>query len=173
MNGIVAERVTVALGLGSNLGDRKAYLSGAIDGLASNPSIDVTAVSAIYETPPWGRTNQPVFLNAAVLVETDLTPRALLRAVLRIERSLGRVRDELWGPRTIDIDILLYGDEHIDEPGLTIPHPRIRERAFVLCPLAALVPDAIIAGRPVSDWLKALDLSGIRTVEEPGWYKAD
>ena len=168
----MAERVKAVLGLGSNLGDRQAQIALALDALAMHPHIDVLAVSALYQTPPWGKTDQPAFFNAAALVETDLAPRTLLEAVLGIERSLGRLRTELWGPRTIDLDILLYGDQTIDEPGLTIPHPRIQERAFVIRPLADILPDAMIAGRCVSDWLAALDVSGIDAVANVGWYPA-
>jgi 2-amino-4-hydroxy-6-hydroxymethyldihydropteridine diphosphokinase len=168
----VADRVRTALGLGSNLGDRQAQITLALDALAMHPHIDILAVSALYQTPPWGKTDQPAFFNAAALVETDLAPRTLLETVLGIERSLGRLRNELWGPRTIDLDILLYGDQTVDEPGLTIPHPRIQERAFVIRPLADILPDAMIAGRCVSDWLAALDVSGIDAVANVGWYPA-
>jgi len=164
------QTATVALGLGSNMGDRQNHITLALDSLAMHPGIDMIAVSGLYETPPWGKTDQPAFLNAAVLIETDLAPRTLLEAVLGIERSLGRVRGQLWGPRTIDVDILLYGDTKVDEPGLTIPHPRIHERAFVIRPLADVLPGAVIAGRSVSDWLQTLDVSGIETVADAGWY---
>lgn len=164
------ESVKIALGLGSNLGDRQAQITLALDSLAMHPHIDLLSVSSLYQTPPWGKTDQPTFFNAAALAETDLAPRILLEAVLGIERSLGRLRGELWGPRTIDIDILLYGSERIDEPGLTIPHPRIQERAFVIRPLADVAPEAEIAGRSVNDWLATLDVTGIETVAEAGWY---
>jgi 2-amino-4-hydroxy-6-hydroxymethyldihydropteridine diphosphokinase len=165
-------RVKSAIGLGSNLGDRQMQVALALDSLAMHPHIDILAVSALYETPPWGKTDQPAFFNAAVLVDTDLAPRTLLEAVLGIERSLGRVRGTLWGPRTIDLDILLYGEEVIDEPGLTVPHPRIQERAFVIRPLADILPDAVIAGRRVADWLAELDVSGIEEAAAAGWYPA-
>ena len=166
----MTDQVTVALGLGSNLGDRQAQIALALDSLAMHPHIDLVSVSALYSTPPWGKTDQPTFFNAAVLARTDLAPRTLLEAVLGIERSLGRMRGELWGPRTIDIDILLYGEQSVDEPGLTIPHPRIHERAFVIRPLADVAPDAMIAGRRVDEWLATLDLQGIETAAEAGWY---
>lgn len=167
------DNVTIALGFGSNLGDRQAQITLALDSLAMHPHIDLLSVSALYQTPPWGKTDQPTFFNAAALAETDLSPRILLEAVLGIERSLGRLRGELWGPRTIDIDILLYGGVRIDEPGLTIPHPRIQERAFVIRPLADVAPEAEIAGRSVNDWLANLDVTGIETVAEAGWYPVD
>jgi 2-amino-4-hydroxy-6-hydroxymethyldihydropteridine diphosphokinase len=127
------------VGLGSNLGDRERMLWGAIHMLAFNPEVDVVAVSSIRETEPVGIADQPRFLNAAVAVETELGPRALLDLLLSIERELGRTRDgPRFGPRTIDLDLLLYGDEVVDEPGLTVPHPRLHERRFVLEPLAEL-----------------------------------
>lgn len=169
----MTDRTRAAIGLGSNLGDRQAQITLALDSLAMHPQIDIVAVSALYETPPWGKTDQPAFLNAAVLVETGLAPRTLLEAVLGIERSLGRLRNELWGPRTIDLDILVYGEETVDEPGLTIPHPRIHERAFVIKPLADIAPDIVIAGRSVKDWLATLDTSDIETVAEAGWYPSE
>lgn len=121
--------------------------------------MDVAAVSSLRETEPVGVVDQPSFLNGAVAIETDLSPRQLLGALLRIERSLGRVRDATrWGPRTIDLDLLVYGDEEIDEPGLQVPHPRLHERRFALEPLAELDPQLSVpgAGR-VSELLTALD----------------
>ena len=160
------ETVMAALGLGSNMGNRKTYLTRAIDGLATHRFIDVETVSAIYETPPWGTTDQRAFLNAAVLIRTGLTPRVLLETILGIERALGRIRGELWGPRTIDIDILLYGDRTVDEPGLTIPHPRIQDRAFVLLPLVDILPGATVSGRTVQEWVDAIDGEGIIRLEQ-------
>jgi 2-amino-4-hydroxy-6-hydroxymethyldihydropteridine diphosphokinase len=133
------------VGLGSNLGDREHMLWGAIHMLAFNPEVDVVAVSSIRETDPVGFEDQPRFLNAAVAIETDLEPRALLDLLLSVERELGRTREgPRFGPRTIDLDLLLYGDELIDEPGLTVPHPRLQERKFVLEPLVELDPDLIV-----------------------------
>jgi 2-amino-4-hydroxy-6-hydroxymethyldihydropteridine diphosphokinase len=159
------------LGIGGNLGDRRAYLAGAVARLAAHPDILVMAVSPLYETPPWGKTDQPAFLNAAILVATQLTPRALLDAILAVEAGLGRRRNERWGPRVIDIDILLYGGRRVDEPGLRIPHPRLAERAFALRPLIDLLPDAEIFGRPAREWLAGLDAAGMTAVAAPGWEK--
>ncbi len=170
MNSGSDKTATAALGLGGNMGDRTAFLVRAVDGLGTHPSIDVTAISAIYETPPWGKTDQPAFLNAAALIRTALPPRALLETILGVERKLGRVRGELWGPRNIDIDILLFGNRTVDEPGLTIPHPRIQDRAFVLRPLADILPDAVVAGRSVLEWLTVIDMDGISRSEETEWY---
>ena len=128
------------LGLGSNLGDRPALLQGAVDGLGATDGITVVATSPVYETEPVGGPDQPEYLNAVVGIDTDLTPRQLLEVAQRLEREAGRVRDEHWGPRTLDVDVLLVGDEHVDEPDLAVPHPRLYERAFVMVPLSDLEP---------------------------------
>jgi 2-amino-4-hydroxy-6-hydroxymethyldihydropteridine diphosphokinase len=133
--------VLVYVGLGSNLGDREATLRAAVAALESTPGIEVVAVSSFRETAPVGLLDQPDFLNGVLALETDLGARELLDALLAVERRLGRVRGpERYGPRTIDLDLLLYGAEEIDEPGLTVPHPRLPERAFVLEPLHELDP---------------------------------
>jgi 2-amino-4-hydroxy-6-hydroxymethyldihydropteridine diphosphokinase len=135
------------VGLGSNLGDRERMLWGAVHMLAFNPEVDVVAVSSIRETDPVGLVDQPRFLNAAAAVETELDPGALLELLLSVERELGRTREGArFGPRTIDLDLLLYGDEIVDEPGLTVPHPRLHERRFVLEPLEELDPDLVVPG---------------------------
>jgi 2-amino-4-hydroxy-6-hydroxymethyldihydropteridine diphosphokinase len=128
------------LGLGSNLGDRVALLQGAVDGLAATGGITVAAISPVYETEPVGGPAQPDYLNAVVGVDTDLSPRQLLEVAQRLEREAGRVRDEQWGPRTLDVDVLLVGEEQVDEPDLVVPHPRLYERAFVMVPLSDLEP---------------------------------
>jgi 2-amino-4-hydroxy-6-hydroxymethyldihydropteridine diphosphokinase len=130
------------LGIGSNLGDRLANLQGAVDGLAATPGIEVVAVSRVYETDPIGP-DQPDYLNAAVAVDTTLSPRALLAVGQALEAAAGRVRDVRWGPRTLDVDILWFGDEEVDEPDLQIPHPRWGERDFVLAPLCDLGHPAV------------------------------
>ena len=130
------------VGVGANLGDREATIRAAIDSLPG-----IVGISELRETEPVGVVDQPAFLNGAVALETDLAPRDLLDALLAVERELGRERRERWGPRTIDLDLLLYGDETIDEPGLTVPHPRLHERRFALEPLLDLDPDVAIPGR--------------------------
>ncbi len=133
------------IGLGSNLGDRGAYLERAVDLLRADERIDVLAVSSFRETEPVGLREQPRFLNGAATVETDLSARELLDRLLAVERELGRERTgPRFGPRTIDLDLLLYGRETIDEPGLTVPHPRLQERAFVLEPLIELEPSLVL-----------------------------
>jgi 2-amino-4-hydroxy-6-hydroxymethyldihydropteridine diphosphokinase len=162
--------LTVAvLGLGANIGDRRRNLAAALGRLAAHPRIGVEAVSALYETPPWGKTDQPAFLNAAARIETSLSPRALLDAILEIERGLGRERGERWGPRTLDIDILVFGTAEMNEPGLEIPHPRLHERAFALAPLVDVLPDAELAGRPAAAWLAEADGSGMVRLAGPDW----
>ncbi|SEG08990.1 2-amino-4-hydroxy-6-hydroxymethyldihydropteridinediphosphokinase [Methylobacterium sp. 190mf] len=149
------------LGIGSNVGDMAAMLDRAVTGLAAIPGIDVVARSADYRTPPWGKTDQPWFLNGTVAVETDLDPHGLLDACLRVEHDLGRIRDERWGPRVIDIDVLAYEGASIDDARLVLPHRYVRERAFVLVPLAEIAPDLVIGGERVVDALAKLDSTGI------------
>lgn len=149
------------LGIGSNIGDMAAMLDRAVAALAAVPGIQVVARSSDYRTPPWGKTDQPWFLNGAVAIETDLTPHALLDACQGIERDLGRVREERWGPRIIDIDVLAYEGAAVDDERLVLPHRYVRERAFVLVPLAEIAPDLTIGGEKVSDALAKLDRTGI------------
>jgi 2-amino-4-hydroxy-6-hydroxymethyldihydropteridine diphosphokinase len=150
------------VGLGANLGDREAAISQALRLLGEADGVDVVAVSSLRETEPWGPVEQPPFLNGAAAVETTRGPRELLELLLAVEHRLGRVRaGERFGPRTIDLDLLLYDDVEFEEPGLTLPHPRLHERRFALEPLAELAPDAVVPGRgPVSELLSALDVSG-------------
>ncbi len=148
------------IGLGGNLGDVPATLEAAIAGLEAGGA-RVLARSSNWKTPPWGVTDQPAFVNACVLVATDLGPRALLDLCLAVEASLGRRRDLRWGPRVIDLDVLDYEGRRIDEPGLILPHPRLGERAFVLVPLAEIVPDRIVAGARVRELLAKVDASGV------------
>jgi 2-amino-4-hydroxy-6-hydroxymethyldihydropteridine diphosphokinase len=148
---------TAFVGIGSNLGDREAHLSRAIELLSAEDAIEVSGVSEIRETEPVGPVEQGPFLNAAVQVETELAPRELLNRLLDIERRMGRVRRERFGPRTIDLDLLLYGEEFVDEPGLTVPHPRLKERRFALEPLSDLDPGLTIPGSgPISALLAKL-----------------
>lgn len=146
------------VGLGANVGPREVTILRAVDLLAAADGVSVVAVSQLRETEPVGVVDQPAFLNAAVAVDTSLDARALLDVLLAIERELGRVRTERWGPRTIDLDLLVFGDETIDEPGLRVPHPRLGERRFALEPLAELAPDLVVPGLGrVADALQPLD----------------
>lgn len=138
---------TAYIGLGSNLGDREATLRGALARLNAWRGIRVLAVSRFRETEPVGFTDQPRFVNAVAAVETELEPRPLLEAMLAIEQAMGRTREgPRFGPRTIDLDLLVYEDRIVDEPGLRVPHPRLHERAFVLEPLAELQPGLFVPG---------------------------
>ena len=145
------------VGLGANLGDREETLRRALELLASEPGIAVVAVSTLRETDPVGYVDQPRFLNGACAVDTELGPRRLLERLLAVELVLGRERTgPRFGPRTLDLDLLLYGDDVVDEPGLTVPHPRLTERRFALEPLAELAPGlALPDGRTVRDLLEA------------------
>lgn len=166
------DRQTAHLGLGGNLGDPAAAMAAALAMLDADPLTEVAAVSSLYRTPPWGRTDQPDFLNAAAEVRTAHSPRELLDLCLDAERRLKRVRQERWGPRLIDIDVLTFGELRLHESGLEIPHPRMLERAFVLAPLAEIAPDLAVAGRTVSQRLAAMDLSGIeRLPGGDGWRR--
>jgi 2-amino-4-hydroxy-6-hydroxymethyldihydropteridine diphosphokinase len=146
------------VGLGSNLGERGKTIARAVGLLYREDGVEVLAVSTIRETDPVGIVDQPRFLNGAVAVETELPPRELLERLLAIERELGRTREEpLGGPRTIDLDLLLYGDEVVNEPGLEVPHPRLAERRFALEPLDELDPELTIPGAgPVAALLAGL-----------------
>ena len=134
------------VGLGANLGPREVTILRAVDLLALADGISVLEVSQLRETEPVGVADQPAFLNGVVAVDTTLDARTLLETLLEIERELGRVRTERWGPRTIDLDLLVFGDEIIDEPGLTVPHPRLGERRFALEPLTELAPELVVPG---------------------------
>ena len=147
------------VGLGANLGDRETTLRRAVERLGRVDGVEVVGVSQLVETDPVGVVDQPRFLNGAVAVETTLSPQELLDALLSVERELGRVRDgERWGPRTLDLDLLVYGDLVVEEPGLRVPHPRLHERRFALEPLAELDPELEVPGRgSVGALLSALD----------------
>jgi 2-amino-4-hydroxy-6-hydroxymethyldihydropteridine diphosphokinase len=164
----------VYLSLGGNLGDPARSMGAALRILDADPSTVVVAVSSLYRTPPWGKTDQPDFLNAAAEIETSLSPRQLLDLCLEAERKLKRVRQERWGPRLVDIDILVFGNLRIHEAGLDIPHPRMLERAFVLVPLAEIAPDFIVGGLSLSGHLGNLDRSGIdKLPSERDWWRGD
>ena len=136
------------VGLGANLGEREATIRRALELLGREPGVEVVAVSELRETDPVGVVDQPRFLNGAAEVRTELPPLELLDRLLAVERALGRTREgPRFGPRTIDLDLLLYDDERIDRPGLEVPHPRLHERRFALEPLAELDPDLVVPGR--------------------------
>jgi len=156
---------TIYLALGTNLGDRAANLRAAITGLA--PDVQVLARSSVYETPPWGYTDQPSFLNMVLRAETSLDPHALLAYVKALETRLGREASFRYGPRKIDIDILFYDDRLLNQPVLQIPHPRLHERAFVLVPLAELAPDLVhpLLKERIQDLLSHVDAKVIQKTD--------
>lgn len=159
--------VNAFIALGSNLGDREAVIEAARTALDRHPEIETVRCSRLIETEPVGPPGQGPYLNGVTMVRTTLSPRALLDAMLAIERSLGRIREESterWGPRTIDLDLVLYADLIIDEPGLTVPHPRLHERRFVLQPLVQIAPDVV---HPVLQQSAAELLARLEPVSDP------
>lgn len=160
---------TVFIALGSNLDDPGAQVRTALRELASLPETRLTGESSLYLNPPAGYRDQPDFVNAVARIETRLAPHALLERLLAIERAHGRVRDFPNAPRTLDLDVVLYGDLRLHEPGLTIPHPRMLERAFVLVPLSEIAPDAVVPGKGrVADLVRNIDASGMIKLSETG-----
>jgi 2-amino-4-hydroxy-6-hydroxymethyldihydropteridine diphosphokinase len=154
----------VLLGLGGNVGDPVATIGAAIERLEAG-GVRIMARSHWYRTAPWGVTEQPDFVNLCVAGQTALAPRALLALIHETEAALGRERRTRWGPRPIDIDILTYADETVDEPGLRIPHPHLTERAFVLIPLRDIAADKLVAGRSVWDWSAMIAPGGVERMK--------
>lgn len=142
--------------LGSNLGDKAGNIARAIAALTARGDISLVAASANYRTAPWGNTDQDWFVNAAISVDTTLSPEALLARCLDVEQQLGRVRSEKWGPRVIDLDVIVYREVTMSTPDLVLPHPFMTERAFVLRPIADIAPDLVVKGRTVREWLASL-----------------
>ncbi|MBY5815723.1 2-amino-4-hydroxy-6-hydroxymethyldihydropteridine diphosphokinase [Rhizobium leguminosarum] len=157
---------SATLGLGGNIGDPVKAMAAALRRLNGRDDCRVTAVSRLYRTPPWGKTDQSFFFNACAAVETRLEPEALLDVCLSIEREMKRERVERWGPRTLDIDVLTYGDVIQDAPRLELPHPRMTDRGFVLMPLADIAPGLRVRGRMVSDWLSNAEVTGIEIADD-------
>jgi len=156
-----AVKQTAYIGLGANLGARGEIMRAALRALAELSFVQIDCVSSFYETPPWGKIDQPPFLNAAACVSFAGAPHSLIGEMQRIERELGRVRREHWGARTIDLDLLYVDGVTTSDDVLTLPHPYLTERAFVLVPLAEIAPDLTVRGRAVSAWLQHADASGI------------
>jgi 2-amino-4-hydroxy-6-hydroxymethyldihydropteridine diphosphokinase len=153
------------IGLGSNLGDKSANIERAVALLTAGDEVRLIARSRLYRTPPWGKTDQDWFVNACIGVATKLTPRELLARCQAVERDLGRIRGERWGPRVIDVDILAYRDVTLADPDLVIPHPRIAERVFVLAPLADIAPGLMIDGQSIAERLVDMERAGVVPID--------
>lgn len=155
------------IALGGNVGDVRATFAHAIPDICRQAQAKLDARSADYLTPPWGETQQPPFINACIAITTPLAPQALLATLHEVERMFGRdrARETRWGPRTLDLDLIAYDDVTIDTPALTLPHPRLFERGFVLVPLAEIAPDRIIAGRRVCDACADVSRDGITKLQ--------
>jgi 2-amino-4-hydroxy-6-hydroxymethyldihydropteridine diphosphokinase len=158
--------VAAYIGVGANIGSPEEQVRNALDELANLPATRLERVSSLYRTAPVGFVDQPDFVNAVAKVETALDARELLDALLGIERRHGRVREFPNGPRTLDLDVLLYGDMELNEPGLIVPHPRMHERAFVMVPLAEIAPELLVPGRgSVRDLVQKVDTNAVRKLE--------
>lgn len=160
---------SAVLALGSNLGDRLTALQDALDALRAAPGVAVSGVSPVYETDAVGGPDQPRYLNAVLVVRTSLDPHALLAQAHSVERQLGRSRDVRWGPRTIDVDLIAVDDQILDDPLVTLPHPRVHLRAFVLAPWRDVEPSAVVPGHgPVAELLHHVDTRGVRRRDDLG-----
>ncbi len=151
--------------LGSNIGDKAGNLAQALALLTDGGAVRLLAASRNYQTPPWGKTDQDWFLNACARVSTSLFPHELLARCLAVENQMGRVRTEKWGPRIIDLDVLAHGRHRIETAELTLPHPHITARAFVLAPLADIAPGLMLEGRTVGEWLAGIDRTGVEPMD--------
>lgn len=158
----MTEIVQAALALGGNVGDVAESFAYALARLSDEGASAMTVQSSVYRTAPWGRADQPDFLNMAALINTSLPALDLLALLIAIEKERGRIRNERWGPRTLDIDIIAYGERVIADPALVIPHPHAHERGFVLIPLLEIAPDLPIGAKTIREWAAACDSSGVR-----------
>src|ERR1700722_1668758 len=157
------------IALGGNVGDVRATFGKAIANICGMAQAALLARSSDYATPPWGEADQPRFINACIEIDTGLDPHALLFVLHKVEQKFGRDRakEQRWGPRTLDLDLIAYDDVRIEKPGLTLPHPRLFERAFVLVPLAEISPDRVIGGRSIASALAELSTEGIERLPDP------
>jgi 2-amino-4-hydroxy-6-hydroxymethyldihydropteridine diphosphokinase len=156
---------TAIVALGSNIGDKAENISKAVQLLCEDGDVRPIKRSRNYRTPPWGKTDQDWFVNACVSVATELSPHELLRRCLDVEARMGRERAEKWGPRVIDLDVLVYNGVEMSDKELVLPHPHITARAFVLAPLADVAPDLDIGGRKVTEWLSRVDATGVTPMD--------
>ncbi len=164
---VVAQTHVACVALGANIGDPLRQIEAGFSALSALPGTRLIARSSLYRSAPVGYADQPDFINAVAMIETTLAPHALLDAVLNIERVNGRVREFPNAPRTLDLDIVLYGDLALQEPGLTIPHARMLERAFVMVPLAEIAPDTVVPGRgKISDLVAHVDAGGVAQLQK-------
>lgn len=163
----VMQTFDAIIGLGSNIGDKQANIARAIENLTADGALKLVARSRDYRSAPWGKTDQDWFVNACISVTTNLTAHEVLERCFAAERALRRVRQERWGPRTLDCDLLVFRDVILNTPELTLPHPRITDRAFVLVPMLEIAPDLVIKGRKISDWLRSLDSTDVVVCSEP------
>nr|WP_321444217.1 2-amino-4-hydroxy-6-hydroxymethyldihydropteridine diphosphokinase [uncultured Cohaesibacter sp.] len=161
-----APKVVAFISLGGNIGDTSIAIEDALTALSSKPGVTVTTRSRFYRTPPWGKTDQAEFVNACAGIKTTLSPEALLKTCLEVESSMGRVREERWGPRIIDLDILTYGDIEMNDPDLILPHPYLTERAFVLVPLKDIAPSFELNGTGINAMLAKLDTTNIVAMDQ-------
>ena len=159
------------IGLGGNVGDVRAHMAAALDRLDAVDGVSVVETSALYKTPPWGVTNQPWFINSCAALNCTIPPIELLRLCLETERALKRVRIKRWGPRTIDLDVLLIDGFRAEGEGFSVPHPRMHERAFVMVPMSDIAPRRRIKGRAVSTWARELPREGMELLEPEGWWR--
>jgi 2-amino-4-hydroxy-6-hydroxymethyldihydropteridine diphosphokinase len=164
---------SATLGLGGNIEDVVSTMRKALDKLQAHSSLDIVKISSLYKTPPWGIEDQDWFVNACVEISCTLSPHELLEQCLATEKHLKRERTLRWGPRTIDIDVLTFDNYESSEPKLTVPHPRMLERAFVLVPLAEIAPNLKISGHSVQCWLESVEQDKIEKINyEMPWWKA-
>lgn len=150
-----------AIGLGTNIGDKRRNIARALEILTADGAVHVVRRSQDYRSPPWGKTDQDWFVNACALVVTKLTPHELLKRCQAVEHAMGRVREERWGPRIVDVDVLTYRGQTIDTPDLKVPHPYIEERAFVVLPLLEIAPGEKVRGRTIREIAATLDAGGV------------
>lgn len=160
------QQVEAFISLGGNIGDPSIAIEDALTALSGQPGISVRTRSRFYRTPPWGKTDQAAFINACAGLTTTLSAQELLKTCLAVEKSMGRVREERWGPRIIDLDILTYGDAKVEEPDLAVPHPHLAERAFVLVPLRDIAPDFQLDGVSIDAMLAKLDTNDIIPMDQ-------
>ncbi|KQR68774.1 2-amino-4-hydroxy-6-hydroxymethyldihydropteridine diphosphokinase [Rhizobium sp. Leaf341] len=161
-----------AIGLGGNIGDAATAIARALAQLDARSDATILEVSRLYRTPPWGKTDQDWFFNACAVVQTTLDPLGLLEACLDVEKAMKRLRLERWGPRTIDLDVLTYDTITMETPELTLPHPRMTSRAFVLLPLCDILPDHVVAGRRIAAWAGDADAAGIELADgRADWWR--